>query len=262
MTHAQAVPDRAASLPNAQTTVQLFEQLRHQEYTDVQLQRVRSACTAALELFAGCMHTCGKPYIAHCTGAAGAMAALGAPADLVVAGLLHGAYMWGDFGAWRIVLPLKRQDVRRRFGARVERYIFTFHTLPWNVEAITAFSDQLVGLDPLRRNVVLMRLASDLDNMRAGSIQYRADAERARESLRRRGPILVKLADQLGFPTLSRALTAAVAETLNGSVPAELRSDFVTGTLLAPASSRLRLEAVLLRAASSPLRRLYRRLKR
>lgn len=262
MTPAEAVPDRAASLPNAQTTVQLFEQLRRRDYPDADLQRVRAACAAVLELFAGRMHPSGKPYVAHCTAAASTLAALGASADLVVAGLLHGAYRWGDFGSWRVLLPLKRRHLRRHFGEPVERYVFAFHTLPWHLEAISALSDRLAGLDPARREIVLMRLVSELDNLRSRTLLYRANAEPAREVLQARGPILVRMAGQLGCPALRQALDVAVAETLTGVVAPELRSDLGDGVLLTPASSRLRLDAVLARAAGGALRRLRQALRR
>ena len=262
MTHPSTLPDRAASLPNAQTTVQLFEQLRRQDYPDADLRRVRAACAAGLELFAGRMHSSGKPYVAHCTAAASTLAALGARADLVIAGLLHGAYRWGDFGSWRVFLPLERRYLRRHFGAPVERSVFAFHMLPWNLEAISALSDRLAGLDPASREIVLMRLVSELDNLRSLTLLYRADAEPARQVLKARGPILVRMAGLLGCPALSQALDAAVVDTLTGSVAPELRSDLGAGALLAPASSRLRLEAVLARAAGGALRRLRQTLKR
>jgi hypothetical protein len=263
MTPADAVSHGDAGLPSAQSTVRLFEQLRYRDLPESDLQRVRAACAAALELFAGRMHACGKPYVAHCTGAAGILVALGAEADLIIAGLLHGAYRWGDFGPWRVLLPLQRRHLRRRFGARVEQYVFAFFTMPWGTGAVRGLVGDLAGLDPLRRAVVLMRLVSDLDSLRGRSHLYRADAEPARESLRLRGPILVQLADQLGFPALSRALATAVADTLTGSAVApELRSDLATGVLLAPASSRLRLDARLANAIAGALRRLRQALQR
>ena len=251
-----------ADLPRTQSTVQLFEQLRDRSLLAPDLHRLRIACTAALELFAGRMHPTGKPYIAHCTGAAGILCALGAEPDVIVAGLLHGAYMWGDFGAGRVLMPLKRRHLRRRVGARAEHYIHAFSTLAWNPEAVGRLVGTLATREPEQRTVVLMRLASELDNIRQRSLLYRRDAESACESLRVKGPLMATLADELGFPALSRALASSVAATLTAlAVAPELRNRLGAHALLVPASSRLRLAARLANATIEPLRALRRTLR-
>ncbi len=251
---APAIPD-AERLPGAQTTVQLFEQLRQQQCGDAELYRVRGGCALALQLFAGRMHACGKPYLAHCTAAASTTAALGADTDLILAALVHGAYMWGDFGGRRVLLRSKRPYLRRHLGDTVERYVLAFHRLPWGLGALAEVRGRLESLDAMMRSTVLLRLVSDLDNLRDGAILYRGDAEQARETMRRRGPLLVELAERLGYPPLARALAAEVAKTLDRSVPAELRSTFRRGALIAPASARLRAGAAVSRFVAASLRR-------
>jgi hypothetical protein len=243
-----------AALPAAQSTVQLFEQLCRTDYGDDALRRVRDGCAVASELFAGRMHACGKPYLAHCTASASALAALAAEPDVVLAGLLHGAYRWGDFGPWRELLRLKRAYLRRRLGEQAERYVFAFHTFPWNLEALTALRASAASFDADTRRTILLRLVSDLDNIGGGALHYRADSDRAVEGMRARGPILVELAERIGFPVLAAALAAEVAATFDRPVSAALRTGFSGGALLPPLSARRRLRAVLGRAVVASAR--------
>lgn len=244
-------------VPTVQSVVQLFEQLRRRGYEEAELHRVRAGYTSAMRLFAGRVHTSGKPYIAHCVGAASALAGCDAPADVVVAGLLHGAYRWGDFGPWRVVMPLERARLRREVGVRVEEYVHGFHSLPWSVDAIRRLPDRLPGLDPIARAAVLMRLASDLDNIRDRSLGYCVDAERRLASLPAKGPLLIRLAEEIGSPRLAQALAAAVGEATD-EVAAELRWPHPPGALFAPESSRRRAAAAVGQACGDLLQRLRR----
>lgn len=248
-------------IPTVQSVVQLFEQLRHGGYEEGDVHRVRLAYGSAMALFAGRMHASGKPYMAHCVAAASALAGCAVPADLVIAGLLHGAYRWGDFGSWRVLPPLKRAWVRRHLGIRVEEYIQGFHALPWNSEEVATLSERLPALDPIERAVVLMRLASDLDNLRERSLQYCIDAEQRLATARRRRPSLIAIAEGLGLPALGQALAAAIDEQ-TPEVPPELRWRHPAGALMPPESSRRAPEAVVGSALGELLRRTRRALRR
>jgi (p)ppGpp synthase/HD superfamily hydrolase len=236
--------------------VQLFEQLRTSDLGRGDLQRIRAGCAAALDLFAGCVHPSGKPYVAHCTASASTLAALGADADLIIAGLLHGAYRSGDFG-WRTALALKRRYAKRHFGGRVEDRMFRFFIQPWHLEDIEACCARIEDLDTVDRDAVLMHLASELDNLRDRALLYRANADTARVSFRARGPLLVELADRMGVPALGGAIAAAAADNLDANMAAELRSDFAHVTLIPPPSAQRRLSALLARATL----RLFQRLR-
>jgi hypothetical protein len=242
-------------LPTVQSSVGLFEQLHGQGYGDADLARVRAAYGAAMALFSGCMHPCGKPYIAHCTGAAGALAALAADTDVVIAGLLHGAYRSGDFGSLRVFHRWKRGHLRARCGAVVEEYIHRFFTLPWNPDAVRALSTDAARLDGLTRTAVLMRLASELDNFRDHAQLYCRDADLRRDRLRGKRAALIALASQLGFPTLAAALAVAIEETLQGHVPADLQWLPPNDAFLPPESSTRKFLAVVSGMLATQLRR-------
>lgn len=243
------------SVSTVQTSVELFNQLQRQRASDADLGKIRAAYGMAMQLFAGRMHACGKPYLCHCLGVAGVLAGLGVSTDLVVAGLLHGAYRWGDFGSWRVFRSAKRRRLARDFGTTVEAYVYRFETLPWKAEAVRGVRDQLETLEADTRGAVLMRLVSDLDNARDGALLFCADADRRRESMAVTGPIMAEIAAGLGFPALSRALTTAVADTAKDDVPAELRWHLPAGALLLPASTHRKGEATLAAMMGAGLRR-------
>jgi (p)ppGpp synthase/HD superfamily hydrolase len=242
-------------VPAAQTSVELFNQLQAQNASDGELATIRAALKWAMAFFAGRMHASGKLYLNHCVGAASVLAGVGAPAHVVAAGLVHGAYRWGDFGPWRVSRALRRRRLAADLGADVEALVHRFETLPWSTEAVADLRDRLTELDPITRTVVLMRLASDLDNMRDRGMLFCNDADRRRQMMERKGPLLVEMAEKLDVPQLGRALAAAVAETLQDSVPAELRWHRPTGALLPPASAQRKLGAVLAAIVAGGVRR-------
>lgn len=249
-------PARAMIGPLAQTSVQLFQQLERSGIGGAHLRGIRTAYGAAMALFAGRVHPTGKPYLAHCAGAASALAHLGAPVDLVAAALIHGAYRWGDFGPWRVYLPLKRRQVRRIVGRRSEEYVYEFHMLPWSPEAVATLSGTQAVVAPAVHAAVLLRLASELDNVCDGAVRYRPDAEQRRKDIHRKAPFMIAIAEQLGFPALGCALASATEEAGEPDVPAALHWQRAGVVLIPPASARRRFAATLTGAIVHVARRI------
>jgi (p)ppGpp synthase/HD superfamily hydrolase len=239
--------------PIAQTSVQLFEQLRESPYSAAERGQIRAAYQCAVQLFAG--HVCGsgKAYVAHSVGVASALAALGAPADVVAAGTVHAAYEHGEFGWWRVSRSLKRARLRRALGARVEQHVFHFQFLAWNPDAVTALPGRFATLDADDRAALLMRLADELDHLRSAGILYRVDAERHRAEAIHKAPALIDLAGQLGVPALADALAAAIEEVRRRTVSPLLRSQLAL--VVAPESAVVRLEGLVARRIAASLRR-------
>lgn len=108
----------------AQTNLQLYRQLMRAGYDERSLAQVRSAYQLAQELFAGCFRPSEKPFVSHLIGAASAVAHWGEPVEMVIAGLLHSAYLYGDFGdGTRGMTETKRAIVRKRVGSAAEAII-------------------------------------------------------------------------------------------------------------------------------------------
>jgi hypothetical protein len=153
------------SIHIAQTNVQLYRQLIEGGYSRSDLMRVHEAYELATELFSGQYRGCGKTLIAHLVGVAGIQASLGLPVEQIQAGLLHSAYLFGDFGS----LPggyheTKRQRLIAVVGEEVAGIIHAFHDLEWEEQDIrrTAETDPS-DFNELERALILMRLAHELD---------------------------------------------------------------------------------------------------
>ena len=106
---------------NAQTNIQLYEQLRAGGYPSADLGIVHAAYGLASHLYAGRFQSSGKVFLAHLVGVASALAALRQPAAAVAAGLLHNAYRTGDFGREPDgVSDAKRRSIASAVGEEVE----------------------------------------------------------------------------------------------------------------------------------------------
>lgn len=253
----------------AQTNIQLFNQLQSEGYSNNDLVCVLNSYELAMELFTGLFRPSGKTFIDHSIGTASILVSLHVPVNIVVAGLLHAAYVHGDFGSVSIrsISDDKRKQVIHAIGEQVEEYVAEYTTFRWNSQTIPTICVRLNALTPIERDVVLMRLANELeDNLNLG-VLYCSDAERRREFIKRFGPIMVDMADKLGFPTLASELGRAFRETTATEIPEELRSRSgqIRAYLIAPKSYRKRPSAVCCHLLTSGLgrsRKLFQKMRK
>lgn len=243
-----------ARLSSAQTNLQLFAVLRQTGQSTVEIACVRAAYELAMLIFAGCYRGSGKPFLAHAVGTASILASVNARAPVVAAGLLHAAYSHGEFGdGWRGPTPARRDRLRDAVGAEVEELVARYTAFIWNAATIAAINDRRESLEPLEKEVLLMRLANELDDHLDLGVLYCANAEQRREHVRSCLLPCVDVAKHLGFHGLSDALNEAFQETLSADVPAVLRRATSASFVVAPKSHRLRLSVMLRRL----LARLY-----
>jgi hypothetical protein len=191
---------------HAQTILQLYRQLIDAGYDDQRLTQVRAAYELARQLFVGCYRPSEKPFCAHLVGTASALARWGQSTEMVVAGLLHSAYLYGDFGdRSRGISSAKQLVVRRNVGpcaeALVELYTesaerrFSFFDLPAN--------------DSCSRDIAVLKLADLFDEC--------ADA----------GPLYSphkQLKDGLPHDATARRQVLALADAMLGTTA---KADFV-----------------------------------
>jgi len=131
--------DASATAPLAfpQTNLQLFGLMQRAGYPEPDLALVRRAYDLAVRLFTAKYRGSGKPLLAHLVGTAGVLASLRAPAPLVAAGVLHAAYIFGDFGDARGgATAAKRGTLRKEAGAEVEDIIARYDALRWDASSI------------------------------------------------------------------------------------------------------------------------------
>src|SRR5262245_5491245 len=230
----------------AQTNVQLFNQLRSEGYSKEDRERVREAYEFAMHLFSALFLPSGKTFIDHLVGTASVLASLHVRVELVIAGLIHAAYLHGNFGGIRRgISKSTRKEIRKAVGDTVEEYVARYERMPWDPRIVPTLRDSIDKLSPFDRDVLLMRLANDFEhNLDLGSL-YR---ENWRAYIQRVGPDLVAMADKLGFPSLSAEMASVFTNVALTPTPMEprIRTFEPDAYLIAPKSYRQRLWVVFL----------------
>jgi hypothetical protein len=209
----------------AQTNVQLFNQLRSEGYSKKERQSVLAAYEFAMRLFTGLFLPSGKPFIDHLVGTASVLASLHMPVEVVTAGLIHAAYLHGDFGgAVDGMSEDKRKQVRDAVGAAVEDYVARYDALLWSPDRMLLVRDRVDDLGPVDRNVVLMRLANELEHHLDFGVLYFAGTRHQKSQQRfieRYGPVMVQIAEQLRSFSLAAEMAAVFKEIASAELPVE-----------------------------------------
>jgi hypothetical protein len=246
----------------AQTNVQLFNQLRSEGYSKQDRERVREAYVFAMHLFTGLFLPSGKMFIDHLVGTASILASLHVPVELVAAGLIHAAYLHGNFGGLRKgISETTRNQVKLAVGEEVEKYVVRYELLPWEPETLPVLRETIDKLSPVDRNVLLMRLANDYEhNLDCGSL-YR---DNWREYIQRAGPAMVSIAEKLGFPSLSAEMASMFGDIVLMEVPLEarIRTSEPAAYLVVPKSYHQRFWVVYLPKAHRLCPEILNRLRR
>jgi (p)ppGpp synthase/HD superfamily hydrolase len=246
----------------AQTNVQLFNQLRSEGYSKEDRERVRAAYEFAMRLFAGLFLPSGKTFIDHLVGTASILASLHASVDLVIAGLIHAAYLHGNFGGIRRgISKSTRKQVRDAVGEKVEEYVARYERMLWDPGIVPMLRDTIDKLNPIDRDVLLMRLANDFEhNLDLGSL-YR---ENWRAYIQRAGPDMVSIAEKLGFPSLSAEMASVFRDIVLTQTTMEprVRTSEPDAYLIVPQSYHERLLVVYLPKAQRFCSEIFNRLRR
>ena len=206
----------------AQTNVQLFNQLKREGYSDTDLGCVLYTYEFAVQMFTGRFQPSGNVFISHLVRMASILCSLHAPVEVVAASLIHSVYWNGDFGFGRRgVSGAKRKEVRGAVGEQVEEYVSRYASLGWNTDTIPVLRDNIDALDPIDKNVILMKLANELEHYLDLELFYYGDTETQR--LIQRGHIMIEIAERLGLPTLAAELARVFRDAISAEVPPEIR---------------------------------------
>jgi (p)ppGpp synthase/HD superfamily hydrolase len=229
-----------------QTNLQLYAQLVDLGYSDADLATVARSYELSMALFPGTYRASGKPFLAHLVGTAGIIATLRARAPVVATGLLHAAYTHGEFGnGWLGVSNAKRARVRAAVGPEIEDLVARYTALRWAPATIPAIRARLDAMTGLERDVLLVRLANELEDHLDLGILYPGDVPRRLRFMREDLPAAVEMAERLGYPELAESLTAAFDQIERAAVSPALRRTQVESFRLPFASHRLRLRVVV-----------------
>lgn len=149
----------------AQTNLQLYNQLRHQDYSLDDLTLVHKAYELAKVLWSGRYRPNSKPILCHFVGVASLLGHLDMPAELIVVGLLHNAYGNADFGdGYRHkVTPRRRAQVRNTVGESIEGLLTRFNEFRILPSTLKKISRQIKHFDKTERQLVIVDFADRLE---------------------------------------------------------------------------------------------------
>jgi (p)ppGpp synthase/HD superfamily hydrolase len=222
----------------AQTNLQLYTQLRECGYSPDQLATVRAGYDLVMRLCTAAFRGSGKPLIAHLVGTASILASIEQPVTIVTAGLLHAAYALGDFGDGRLGMTEgKRQRVREAVGHEIEDFVSRYTAFDWNRNTIPGILQRVTALSPIERDVLVIRLANELEDHLDYGVLYCGNGEERRDYIRSPLNQSVDMARKLGLDTLASALDRAFRETLAAELPASLRNLGHDYTFMQPPAS-------------------------
>lgn len=206
--------------PYAQTNLQLFAQLRRSGYKTADIALIHHAYALGVKLFAASFRGSGKPLLCHLVGTASVLASIHESPQIVTAGLLHAAYSLGDFGSGRMgITPAKRDRLRRAVSPEVEDLVTRYTSFAWNKDTISTILSGVRTLKPIERDVLVIRLANELEDHLDLGVLYCRNADTRREYIRSPLNKSVEMAQQLGLPELADALDNALSEVLSAQLP-------------------------------------------
>src|SRR5262245_51901158 len=222
---------------HAQTVGQLFVQLHDAGASAAELARVRDAYLLAMQLYSGLFSGSGKTTLAHEIGTGSLAHRFGGPIDLVVAGMIHGAYIVGDWGQYRLRTTGKKRDqLRAVIGEQAEVCVYEYTQMRWDSETIPRMASNVGALTARERDVVFLRLVEELDRLLDyGAIICFRHAEPMKAWLRGQRDHLCRLAEQLGH----RALGAELAREIDRTLAAELAAEIMGLTFPGDATFRV-----------------------
>jgi (p)ppGpp synthase/HD superfamily hydrolase len=232
----------------AQTNLQLYSQLRRAGGNEEELALVRKGYDLAMHLCPASFRGSGKPLLAHLVGTASILAAIGQPARVVTAGLLHAVYVFGDFGdASRGITEARRACVRAAVGPEVEDLIVQYTRFEWNSRTIPGIRQRVSTLNQAEREVLIIRLSNELEDHLDCGVLYCGNGEQRRAYIRSPLNQSVDMARTLGQMKLADALDEAFQETLAAELPAALRNPHDYTFVQPPLSHRPRLKVAVRR---------------
>ena len=233
-----AAPIDADAHGFAQTNVQLFNQMRALGYPTPDLEAVRAGYDTAILLFAGRFRPSGKTFLAHLVGTASVLAAYGAHAPLITAGLVHASDTGGGFpGEIGSDYDAQRRWLRTRVGTFAEAIVHEYRRLD------RAWIDHVVetDIDRLPLNVayaVVLRIANLIEELLDHQSAYYGTLEESESRVAEHAQwaaVYEAVAARLGAREMLSAALDLATRVDPSEVPPELRSSRTRDFVVDPA---------------------------
>lgn len=157
----------------AQTNIQLYRQLIAKGYSEEDVLLVKNGYDLAVVLFFSMCRASNKPFVCHLVGVGSILADLKMAPEVLVAGLTHSVYLYGNFGdKKRGVSGRKRDFVRSIIGDKSEDYVFAYTEKKWSNTLLEEICRQVDSLSTFDRNLVVIKLADILEEYIDAGLAY------------------------------------------------------------------------------------------
>ena len=210
----------------AQTNVQLYAQLLDAGYSNSDLKDVRNGYELEAQLVTAKFRANGKPEITHLIGTASILAAHRMQLSVVLAGLLHNAYITGDFGSFwpRRMTRCKRRIVREVIGVDAEKLVARYSLARWDTQKTASWAKKLPLLSEEERAVLIVRLANELEE----AADLFCDHDQRRQQKLDQLVDYIAIAKNMGLPHFAAELQDAHRLVRSRQFPVELVSNHLS----------------------------------
>ncbi len=184
----------------ALTYPQLMNQAFAKKLNEAEIMRLRNSYEVAERLFDGVYRAQHVPFICHVVRTASILLEENQTIEVVMAGLLHAAYSLGYFDDRRHgkATAGHRAQLQREVGIDVESLVSDYDCFPWyKKEHVCGHLEKLESYSDRERNLILMRLANELEDYQDFGMAYRGIFP-YREKIKAYGKEAVELAQRLG----------------------------------------------------------------
>jgi hypothetical protein len=222
----------------ARSNLELYAQLRRAGWPPAEIETIGRAHRLGTDLLTGQYRANGRSLLDHFVGTASLVAALDEGPTLVRAALLHNVYTHGVWTSGRPgPTPRRRREVRSVLGTEAEELVCAYESFAFWDDDIAALVDQADPIEGRTRDLVLLRLANEVEDRQHLGFLH---------SHQHRRPLapMIALANRLVLAPLADGLQVIGREEAEAVVEPGLVADPHGGYLLAPRSHRRRLVAL------------------
>lgn len=193
-----------------------------------ELKLLKAAYELGEKLFDGQYRGQGVPVICHLVRTAGILLSEKEPMDTIIAGLLHAAYMMGQFpdGQCGGMSKPHRRYLKSVIGKNAEELIAVYQQMP--VHSSRLMDEHLNGVETysvLKRQALKIRVANELEDYLDYAMVYRGAAP-FESYIEEWGWKMVELGRKLGIKETAGALDFNFKAHLNHGIPTYIRRDY------------------------------------
>lgn len=217
--------------PFALTYPQLMNQALAAKREPAELLRLREVHAFAERMCDGVYRAQGVPLLCHLVRTASIVLAERQPLRVVLAAHLHAAYLLHQFegSGRRPPGAARREELRRVAGDDVEEILWAYPRVPFlEPDALARHLERFEEHPPLTRDVLVVRLANELEDRLDDALSYTMDAS-AREFAAEHGRRMLTLARRLGLVEMADELDEVFRRDGSWSPPEGLVADHALG---------------------------------